>query len=156
MRVEKGSPYLFKDFVLHIQRWVPKTDRVTQEINKYLVWIQFWWFPKYYKTTKVGRKLGNKIGIVLDVGLFNVKGRETRIVKAKVDMNAGKRVKDCLKVAKPDKTMIKIILRYEKAGTICTYCARIGHEHGNCPVLLEKNNNKKQAQDMVDEWIKAT
>ncbi|XP_016185674.1 uncharacterized protein LOC107627345 [Arachis ipaensis] len=90
LRVERGSPWLFKDYVLHVKRW--KEDQNCDEdiISNFSVWVQFWGLPESFKTLEVGRKLGEKLGTVLEVGKFQMRGRETRIVKTKINIDVAR------------------------------------------------------------------
>ncbi|MED6186639.1 hypothetical protein PIB30_068682 [Stylosanthes scabra] len=64
MRIEKGSPWLFKDFVLHTRRWSSESGNEKHSFNTYSVWVQFWGLPDFRKTMKVARKLGDMVGRV--------------------------------------------------------------------------------------------
>ncbi|XP_072076658.1 uncharacterized protein [Arachis hypogaea] len=101
------------------------------------VWVQFWGLPESFKTLKVGRKLGENLGTVLEVGKFQMRGRETRIVKAKINIDAARQVRNQLIVVGPNKKEVEVALRYERLGKFCTYCAKLGHEVKNCHDLLK-------------------
>ncbi|KAL4299993.1 hypothetical protein AHAS_Ahas17G0156400 [Arachis hypogaea] len=81
-----------------------------------------------FKTLEVGSKLGRSLGEVEDIGFFQVRGKETKIIKAKVMINGEKKRKDNLKLAGPDQKTIEIGLKYERIGNFCTYCACLGHD----------------------------
>ncbi|MED6208116.1 hypothetical protein PIB30_042141 [Stylosanthes scabra] len=57
-----------------------------QVITWYLVWVKFWGLPENFKTLEVAWKLHAGIGRVVDVGLFDLKGREVRFFKARVEL----------------------------------------------------------------------
>ncbi|XP_015944044.1 uncharacterized protein At4g02000-like [Arachis duranensis] len=128
LRVERGSPWLFKDYVLHVKRWKEDQNCDEEIISNFSVWVQFWGLPESFKTLEVGRQLGEKLGTVLEVGKFHMRGRETRIVKTKINIDAARQVRDQLIVAGPNKKEVEVALRYERLGKFCTYCAKLGHE----------------------------
>ncbi|XP_057755470.1 uncharacterized protein LOC130974627 [Arachis stenosperma] len=71
-----------------------------------------------YKTLEVDRKLGGRLGQIEDVALFEVRGKDTRIVKAKVELNGDKRVRDTLKLLDPNQKMLEIGVHYERIGSL--------------------------------------
>ncbi|XP_057745180.1 uncharacterized protein LOC130963047 [Arachis stenosperma] len=137
LRVERGSPWLFKDYVLHVKRW--KEDQ-----------------NESFKTLEVGCKLGERLGTVLEVGKFQMRGRETRIVKAKINIEATKKVRDQLIIAGHNKKEVEVALRYERLGKFCTYCAKSGHEVKNCHDLLKDTESDRVKEDDIGEWVKAS
>ncbi|XP_015950082.1 uncharacterized protein At4g02000-like [Arachis duranensis] len=146
LRVERGSPWLFKDYVLHVKRWKEDQNCDEEIIFNFSVWVQFWGLLESFKTLKVGRKLGEKLGTVLEVGKFQMQGRETRIVKAKINIDAARQVRDQLIVVGPNKKEVEVALRYERLGKFCTYCAKLRHNVKNYHDLL-----KDTESDMVKE-----
>ncbi|KAL4365779.1 hypothetical protein AHAS_Ahas07G0140200 [Arachis hypogaea] len=48
------------------------------------------------------------IGSVLEVGLFMMKGRETRIIKAKFSIKESRRTKDSLTIVDPNRKEVEI------------------------------------------------
>ncbi|KAL4330347.1 uncharacterized protein [Arachis hypogaea] len=119
MRIEKGSPWLFKDYALHVQRWKEGAKVDEQRISIIPIWAQFWGAPEAFKTVEVAHKLGGGLGKVIDAGFFYVKGRETRILKAKVEIRGEQTIRDSLSVIGPDKNKVEVVVRYERLGTIC-------------------------------------
>nr|XP_025637040.1 uncharacterized protein LOC112732509 [Arachis hypogaea]XP_025661929.1 uncharacterized protein LOC112757588 [Arachis hypogaea] len=155
MRIEKGSPWLFKDYILHVRRWNDSDRREEGELQGFPVWAQFWGLPECYKTIEVGRKLAEKIGAVIEVGFYEMKGGESRILKARVEMDASKKLKDHVCVIGPEQHAVEIGVRYEKFGRFCTYCARIGHESKGCELLATDSAMNSVRQDKIGDWIKA-
>ncbi|XP_057738170.1 uncharacterized protein LOC130955346 [Arachis stenosperma] len=155
MKIEKGSPWLFKDYVLHVRRWNNSDRREEREMQGFPVWAQFWGLPECYKTIEVGRKLAEKIGGVIEVGFYEMKGGESRIIKTRVEMDASKKLKDHVCVIGPNHQAVEIGVRYEKLGRFCTYCARLGHEPKGCELLDTDSVMKSVRQDKIGDWIKA-
>ncbi|XP_057746197.1 uncharacterized protein LOC130965454 [Arachis stenosperma] len=154
-RIERGSPWLFKSFVIHVRRWKQSINMEDNHISSFLVWAQFWGLPEQYKTLEVGRKLGGRLGQIEDVALFEVRGNDTRIVKAKVELNGDKRMRDTLKLLDPNQKMLEIGVRYERIGVFCTYCAKLRHESKNCQCFIDDSTQNNIKEDKVGEWLKA-
>ncbi|XP_072078052.1 uncharacterized protein [Arachis hypogaea] len=120
------------------------------------VWVQFWSLPESFKTLEVEYKLGERLGTVLEVGKFQMRGRETRIVKAKINIDAARQVRDQLIVARPNKKEVEVALCYERLEKFCTYCAKLGHEVKNCHDLLKDTESDMVKEDDIGEWVKAS
>ena len=77
--------------------------------------------PEHYKT------VGGEIGDVEKVDFFHMKGKESRILKVQVMLDATQVLKDRIKIAGPNKKVIEIAIKYEKIGCflplLCTYWA---------------------------------
>ncbi|MED6143370.1 hypothetical protein PIB30_005642 [Stylosanthes scabra] len=104
---------------------------------------------------EMGRKLARQIGEVIGVDLFEVKGRENWIVKARVNLNGLKKIRDSLRLAGPELDQVEVGLRYERMGVVCLYCAELGHTSRNCQTLLEDSQQNRVRQEALGEWIKA-
>ncbi|XP_072053946.1 uncharacterized protein [Arachis hypogaea] len=124
-------------------------------ISSFSVWAQVWRLPEQYKTLEVGRKLGGRLGQIKDVALFEIRGKDTHIVKAKVKLNGDERVRDTLKLLDPNQKVLKIGVRYERIGVLCTYCAKLGYEPKNCQFFINDSIQNNIKKDRVGEWLKA-
>ncbi|MED6173753.1 hypothetical protein PIB30_062635 [Stylosanthes scabra] len=68
MRIERGSPWLLKGYVLHVRRWVEDVESKEMQISSFPLWAQLWGLPEQYKTIEVGHKL---IGLRYErIGIF--------------------------------------------------------------------------------------
>ncbi|XP_072080941.1 uncharacterized protein [Arachis hypogaea] len=93
IRIEQGAPWLFKNYILHVRRWNQFGEPKCNVISTFSVWSQFWGLHEQFKMLEVGRKLGGSIGAISEVDLFEIKGREARILKARVEINGEKRLR---------------------------------------------------------------
>ncbi|RYR68534.1 hypothetical protein Ahy_A03g015032 [Arachis hypogaea] len=156
LRIERGSPWLFKDYELHVKRWKKNQNCNEEIISNCSVWVQFWGLPESFKTLEVGRKLEEKLGTVLEVGKFQMRDRETRIVKNKINIDVARKVRDQLIVAGPNKKEVEVALRYERLENFCTYCAKLGHEVKNCQDLLKDTKSDMVKEDDIGKFVKAS
>ncbi|MED6170433.1 hypothetical protein PIB30_030857 [Stylosanthes scabra] len=110
-----------------------------------------------FRVTEIGvaPKFGGGIGKVLDVGFFDVKGCESRIIKARVELNDDQLVKDTLKAVGPDKSLMTVVLHYKRLGTICSYCAKMGHDHKGCSIVFIDSKQNQLQEDKIGDWVRA-
>ena len=155
LRIELGSPWLFKNYIIHLWRWRAGMKMEEEDFSCFPVWIQIWGLPEYCKTKELGEKIGRRIGEVREVEFFNVRGKESRILKIKVDLNATKVLKSRLKIAGPDKKPMEVVFKYERLGMFCNYCGHIGHENRTCSIYLEDKVRGVLQEDKIGPWIKA-
>ncbi|QHN78214.1 uncharacterized protein DS421_19g659440 [Arachis hypogaea] len=59
-----------------------------------------------------------------------------------------------INVVGPYKKTLGAILRYEQLGTVCTYCARIGHDHKICLNFMEDSKQEYLKEDKIGDWIR--
>ncbi|KAL1316111.1 hypothetical protein AAHE18_15G043300 [Arachis hypogaea] len=38
---------------------------------------------------------------------------------------------------------------------VCTYCAKIGHDHKTCPIFMADLKESRMQEDKVGEWVRA-
>ncbi|KAL4317001.1 hypothetical protein AHAS_Ahas15G0341400 [Arachis hypogaea] len=117
--------------------------------------VQVWGLPEQFKTLEVGCKLGSKLGLITDIDFFKVKGKESRIIKAKVELEDDKKLRDSMKLMGPNQQPLEVGLRYERIGVFCTYCASHGHETRNCQLFLEDSSKSQIKQESIGDWVKA-
>ncbi|RYR72222.1 hypothetical protein Ahy_A02g006429 [Arachis hypogaea] len=80
-----------------------------------------------------------------------MRDRKTMIVKAKINIDAARQVRDQLIVAGPNKKEVEVALRYERLGKFCTCCAKLGHEVKNCHDLLKDTKSDMVKDDDIGE-----
>ncbi|MED6194078.1 hypothetical protein PIB30_025153 [Stylosanthes scabra] len=119
------------------------------------VWVQIWGLIEKFKTLDTGHKMGGKLGRVTDVSLFEVRGRESRILKVKIELSGHSQLMDSMKIAGPDKKTLEAGLRYERLGIVCTYCAKLGHDIKNCPTWIENSAANQIHENYIGDWVKA-
>lgn len=53
--------------------------------DKAPIWIQIRGFPPHCRTTQVGRKIGESMGIALDIDSFTINNEQHTILKVMID-----------------------------------------------------------------------
>ena len=88
-----------------------------------------------------------------EVAIFNMKGRESRIVKVKASLDFTRVLKDKLKIAGPNKKVIALALKYERIGFFCHYCYHLGYEGRACSKLLEDSVKGELRENKIGPWL---
>ncbi|MED6122744.1 hypothetical protein PIB30_042738 [Stylosanthes scabra] len=83
IRIEKGGPWLFKNYIVNLKRWTEAGSDDHSDLTLVPIWIQFWGIPEHYKSKNLVSQIASRVGEVLEVDFFAVRGREIRILKAK-------------------------------------------------------------------------
>ncbi|KAL4396774.1 hypothetical protein AHAS_Ahas01G0125500 [Arachis hypogaea] len=109
-------------------------------------WFQLWGLPEFCKTSEAAKKIGGKIGRVLEVMAIKVRGGKCQIMKARINLNVTKTLKQSIKVASPNCTTHEILLRYECLGLYCSYCDFISHEFRKCNKFLKDLQDQQQLE----------
>ncbi|XP_025637647.1 uncharacterized protein At4g02000-like [Arachis hypogaea] len=88
IRVERGSPWLFRQFMIHLKRWSPNMKVEEEDYTRIPVWIQMWGMPEFCKTRTAAMRIGQRLGEVVEVDSFLMRGKEDRIMKVRVNLDA--------------------------------------------------------------------
>ncbi|XP_072066652.1 uncharacterized protein At4g02000-like [Arachis hypogaea] len=149
LRIEKGAPWLFKNYILNLRRWRQGVAIEEKEFAYVSIWIQLWGLPEYCKIKELGRKVGGALGEVLDVDIFIIKGKEEyRIVKVQINLDVTRPLRRILKIAGPDERVIELKLRYERISNFCNYCGQVGHEVRGCHEQLKDAVNGEVEEEL--------
>ncbi|MED6146349.1 hypothetical protein PIB30_033651 [Stylosanthes scabra] len=140
--------------VADLEKWREDVSKDEQILKSFPLWVQFWGLPEQFKTLEVGHKVAKRIGEVLEVDLFEVKGKENQIVKARVELNWIKKIRDSISITGLSLDLIEVGLRYERLGVVCLYCAELGHTSRSWHALMEDSQRNRVRHEALGEWIK--
>ncbi|MED6139000.1 hypothetical protein PIB30_079793 [Stylosanthes scabra] len=82
-RVLKGSPWIFRNSWLIMEKWERNTNPKKMDFSKDEVSVQIWNLPEHCKTTKLGIKLAAVIGEVLECNLYDCGNEQGMFIKAR-------------------------------------------------------------------------
>lgn len=80
----------------------------------------------------MGKKVDNKVGKVIHVDPFGVRGEQVSILKAYLQLAMTKSLKRGIKNAGVNGEEYWITFRYERISSLCYYCSLIGHDDKGC------------------------
>ncbi|XP_057720054.1 uncharacterized protein LOC130934508 [Arachis stenosperma] len=152
VRVERGAPWLLKNYIVNIKRWEEKDINNNDELSRVPIWVQLWGIPEHYKSKELGRKIGGTMGEVVEVDFYSMRGRESRILKVKILMDATKPLRRSLRIAGPNRNVIELSVKYERIETFCNYCGHLGHESRGCNQHLEDSIKGEVQEEKWGTW----
>ncbi|XP_025635850.1 uncharacterized protein [Arachis hypogaea] len=155
VRVERGAPWLLKNYIVNIKRWEEKDINNNDELSQVPIWVQLWGIPEHYKSKELRRKIGGTMGEVVEVDFYSMRGRESRILKVKIFMDATKPLRRSLRIARPNRNVIELSVKYERIGTFCNYCGHLGHESRGYNQHLEDSIKGEVQEEKWGNWLKA-
>lgn len=85
-----------------------------------------------FRTIELGNKIGEVLGEVEDVGVFDLQGSKAPILKAKVRINLGTPLRRGINIGNRADGAFWIDFRYERLPQFCYHCGVIGHEEDEC------------------------
>ncbi|CAI0558552.1 unnamed protein product [Linum tenue] len=147
--VLKRTPWPVKDRVLHLQRWAPVTEEVFDSLGFAPFWVQMWGIPSHCRTIAFGRRVAEtKLGEVLDVGLFGIKGESDQFVKARVKVNVLQPLRSQIWASNEVAGKFWVTFAYEFLPLFCFHCGRLGHMERNC-VFPDPAGDERFGQEMA-------
>ncbi|RYR46182.1 hypothetical protein Ahy_A07g031939 [Arachis hypogaea] len=155
LRIERGAPWLFKNYILNLRRWKEDENNVEIYFAHVPIWIKIWGLPEQFKTKELGRKIEDSFGEVLDVDIFQVRDKEHSIIKIHVNLDITKPLRRYVKLAGPKNQQLEVALKYERIGTFCNYCRFIGHETRACSFQIEDSLKGEVKEEKWGNWLKA-
>ncbi|RYR35009.1 hypothetical protein Ahy_A10g050099 [Arachis hypogaea] len=111
--------------------------------------------PEHYKTKHLGWKLGCSFGDVLDVDIFQVRGKEHSIVKVQISLDITRPIKRFLRIVGPNNKVLEVGLKYERIGNFCNYCGYVRHEARMCSFQLDDSLKGEVKEERWGEWLKS-
>ncbi|CAL1383219.1 unnamed protein product [Linum trigynum] len=147
--VLKRTPWPVKDRVLHLQRWSPVSEEVFDSLGFVPFSVQMWGIPSHCRTIAFGRRVAeSKLGEVLDVGLFGIKGESDQFLKARVKINVLQPLRSQIWASNEVAGKFWVTFAYEFLPLFCFHCGRLGHMERNC-VLPDPSGEERFSQEMV-------
>ncbi|XP_057745439.1 uncharacterized protein LOC130963326 [Arachis stenosperma] len=155
IRVERGSPWLFKQYVIHVRRWNAEMNIEEADYSLIPTWIQLWGMPDHCKTKEAAHKIGERLGEVLEVETYLMRSKEDWIMKVRINLNVTHTLKQIIRMASPDKKIFEVQLKYERLGIYYSFCGFIGHDSRNCSKLLENSVDLNQKEERWSTQLRA-
>ena len=133
-----------------LKRWSPELTWQEVEFSTSTIWVQIHGLPTLWRSEENLRRIGSKLGTVMEVGLMgNVGGAWRKFHRVRIEIDVSDPLIPGIFLPRPNKCDLWIGLKYEKIVDLCYQCGIIGHNQKNCSSKLF------QLQNSVGNWFKA-
>ncbi|MED6182568.1 hypothetical protein PIB30_029701 [Stylosanthes scabra] len=95
------------NFIIHVRRWNRDDSFAASDFSIILMWIQLWNLPDFCKTKEAATKIGEKMGSIIDVDLFEMRPRDLKIMKIRVKVDVTSTLRQSIRIASPEKKHLK-------------------------------------------------
>ncbi|KAJ1395095.1 Zinc knuckle CX2CX4HX4C [Sesbania bispinosa] len=150
-RVIKGSPWLFRNSWLILEKWQRGLDPMEISFKRVPIWIQLWGLPLHCRSKKMGIKIGECMGPVNDANLYEIQGRGS-FVKVHVHLDIDKPLLHGVNVGSKKDGVFWVDFQYERLPQFCYSCGLIGHDESTC----EAKEGAIDEERKFGPWLKAS
>ncbi|KAL8145821.1 hypothetical protein AgCh_003824 [Apium graveolens] len=109
--------------------------------------------PSGMLTEKILKCIGNHVGKFIKMDPENLNGGWKPYVRVRVGLNIEKPLKRRMKLKTEDVSVNLINFKYERLGTFCFVCGKLGHSDRDCAVVYA--NPTKVIERAYGTWLRA-
>lgn len=136
-RVVDGSPWMFGQFHLVLQKLKHGDNPRTIEINKMDLWVQLHDMSAGFMSQRVSTDIGNYLGTFLEDDPNNFIGVWREFLRIRVSISLDIPIKRRMKLRKSEKDWCWVNFKYEAIPTFCFICGMIGHGERFCEAIFD-------------------
>lgn len=123
-----------------------------ESFDKIKIWVQIWGLPSHCKTKAVCKKIAAKIRRIIEADVFISKTSKEVFLKAQVEYNVNNALREGWEIDHETDGLIWADIKYERLGTFCYQCGKVGHEEEYC---AEANKEGLISMEL-GPWIKSS
>lgn len=150
----EGKPWFFDNQLLILHPWSENLSGEDACFQSSPMWIQVWQIPSHWIFIETGRKIGMRLGTVLDVLIPDTGGKETRHLKLLVELDLTKPVMRGTRL-RFKQNEIWVEFKYEQMPTFCFYCGCVGHNERVCTRRKEDLGSNCLKGEQYGPWLRA-
>lgn len=144
-RIVEGGPWAYENHLLVYERVADGVNPVDVSLEKAAFWIQLHYMPLGYISDNVVKRIGSKLGDIMEIDPNNFTGVSKEYLRLRVMLDITKPLKDhvVLKIRNGGAVQHhKVILKFERLPTFCFRCGLIGHGERFCRRNYEADNGE--------------
>lgn len=122
-------------------------------LNKMEIWVQVHDRPSGMVSEKILDSIGSQVGDVTKMDPTNTNGMWKQYMRIRVALNIEKPLKRRIKLKCENGSWSWINFKYERLGTFCFVCGRIGHSDRDCEIVYA--NSEKTVERAYGVWLRA-
>ena len=156
-KVFTRRPWSIRGGHMVLKRWSPDLTWQEVDFSTSSIWVQVHVLPTLWRTEENLRKIGSRVGAVLEVKLIGEPGGMWRkFIRRRVEMDLSNPLIPGVFLPRPGKNELWIGLKYEKIADICYCCGINGHDQKNCLAEVFKLRNPSgKSFKAAGPWLKA-
>lgn len=151
-RVIDGGPWSFDNHILILHQLKHGELPLHVPLNYVNFWVHIYDLPVGYMSEAVGKQLGNFIGKFLEYDVNNNSALWRAYMRIRVAVDVHNPLKRCKKIRKVGGEWSLVSFKYERLGSFCFLCGRLGHTERFCNMLFI--NLEHEAKREWGPWLR--
>ena len=150
-------PWSIRGGHMILKRW--SSDLTWQEVDfsTSTIWVQIHGLPSLWQTEENLRKIGSKMGSVIEMDLIGDPGGGWRkFFRIRVEVDVSNPLIPGVFLPQPNRSDVWIALKYEKIADLCYQCGIIGHDQKSCSsMMFQLQNPSGNFFKVAGPWLRA-
>ena len=133
--VETNGPWNFENNLLLLKRWEKGMTANNISFTHSPFWLQIWGLPFNMMSKRIGRDIGNSIGIFMATDSKLGSSNQAKFMRIRVNIPLDKPLRRCGVVTSPEGEKFQVYFHYERLPVFCFLCGVMGHDDRHCTCL---------------------
>lgn len=131
-KVMDEGPWIFRGYAVLLEEYDGITKPSKIKFKKMIAWARIYDLPTGFRTTNIGRQLGNKIGEFLKVDLDDETNGWRDFLRIKVKLDVDKPLTRIVYISLGARKREAFRIKYKKLPKFCAVCGIMGHSDTEC------------------------